>query len=528
MMLARKRLPQVSHGASVPAPIGGLNAKDALANMPETDAVILDNWFPQPSWVEVRRGTTSLATFTGICESVMAYNGTSSSKLFAAVNNSGTRSIYDITAGGAVSVAAVGGVGNTVQAVTNTQYDWVQIGTTGATDYLILANGSDPMLVFDGSTWTVSGITGVTTSTISCVAIYHQRLWMVQKNSLRVWYLAIGAFNGAATSLDLGSLFKLGGYIQTIITISIDNASGANDYIAFVSSMGEVIVYQGTDPSSVSTWFLSAHFRVGRPQGVGRRAWTKVGSDAILICADGFIKLSEALLTDRSQTVNAVSDKIRKAVTDDILAYAGNFGWQVVLYPIGNKILINVPKSSGPLSYQYVMNTLTGAWCTFGKLNSSWNANCFEISGDNLYFGGSGAVYQCDTGTADNGSGIIATAKQAFNYFGNRGQLKHWKFVRPNLTVTGNIALSLTLNVDFDPTLPTNAIPISSGNSAVWNVSLWSTPTYWGDATKVTKPWVSLGGIGYCAAVTARFSGSGVSVQWASTDYMFEPGGLLG
>ena len=46
----------VSVTASVPAPTKGLNAKDALANMSSDYAIILDNWFPEPSSVDVRRG----------------------------------------------------------------------------------------------------------------------------------------------------------------------------------------------------------------------------------------------------------------------------------------------------------------------------------------------------------------------------------------------------------------------------------------------------------------------------------------
>ena len=43
---------------SRPAPIGGWNARDALANMPATDAVTMTNWWPTPGLVTVRNGYT--------------------------------------------------------------------------------------------------------------------------------------------------------------------------------------------------------------------------------------------------------------------------------------------------------------------------------------------------------------------------------------------------------------------------------------------------------------------------------------
>jgi len=44
--------------ASLPAPVGGWNARDSLANMESTDAVILDNLFPTVSSVNLRGGYT--------------------------------------------------------------------------------------------------------------------------------------------------------------------------------------------------------------------------------------------------------------------------------------------------------------------------------------------------------------------------------------------------------------------------------------------------------------------------------------
>jgi hypothetical protein len=43
----------------VPAPVGGLNARDALAAMPETDASVMVNFFPFADRVESRTGSPS-------------------------------------------------------------------------------------------------------------------------------------------------------------------------------------------------------------------------------------------------------------------------------------------------------------------------------------------------------------------------------------------------------------------------------------------------------------------------------------
>ena len=60
--------------ASVPAPIGGWNARDSLGAMSPTDAVQMVNWYPTPSDILLRKGYTKHGTsLTGTVESLMNY-----------------------------------------------------------------------------------------------------------------------------------------------------------------------------------------------------------------------------------------------------------------------------------------------------------------------------------------------------------------------------------------------------------------------------------------------------------------------
>jgi len=523
----------------VPAPVGGLNARDSLAAMPETDAIILDNWFPQPTWVELRGGKVTLATFTGICQTLSAYNAiTGINQLFASVLNGSVGSIYrvDNAGGGSAGSPVVGGAGGTIQAITSTQYDWIQFGTSSA-EVLYLVNGADSPLLFDGTSWqavtstsapySLTGGPSASNSQLNQVVRYKSRLWFVQKGTFNVYYLPQNVFSGALTLLNMASNFQEGGFLQLIATNSVDNSAGLNDYIAFISNLGEVVTFQGYDPASVSTWSEAAHFKIGRPLATGRRAWQKIGSDAVVACADGVVPLSKALVSDRSQPLIAITDKIRSAVNSDARTYPLNFGWQLQLYPFSTKLVLNVPTAANALSYQYVQNTISGAWCTFGKMNSPWNAICFEVMGDSLFYGTVNSVAQCDTGTSDDGSAFLVTAKPAFSYMNEQDLLKLWTQCQPFFQVTGSLTLSITLNVDFSATGPTNTVPISSGNSAIWNVSLWSTPTFWGDATQIIKPWIGLPGLGYSASMQLRANVSGVQAKWQSTNYIYRPGGLF-
>jgi len=58
--------------ASVPAPVGGWNARDSIANMEPLDAVQLINFFPTISNCVLRGGSTNWATgMTGQVQTIM-------------------------------------------------------------------------------------------------------------------------------------------------------------------------------------------------------------------------------------------------------------------------------------------------------------------------------------------------------------------------------------------------------------------------------------------------------------------------
>lgn len=502
----------VVSASSIPAPVGGLNARDAIASMKETDALILDNVFPETSDVRVRNGYTKFATgLPGTVETLMTYSNGAGRKLFAVSNGS----IYDVTAGGAVGAAVVTGL-------TNSRCQHVNVGTAGG-QFLYAVNGVDKPLLYNGTTWTpidatsTPAITGVTSTLFSSVMVSKSRVWFVERASFRVWYLPVSSVGGAASQIDFSPLFKLGGYMVQAVAWTVDNTYSIDEYTAFVSSEGEIAVYKGYDPSNAATWTLSGVFRVGRP--VGNRSFTKVGGDVVMIGADGVFPLSKATKTERSKVEDAISSKIVQLANNDVAAYSGFFGWQVILHPIGNKLIVNVPAPSG--TYQYVMNTITGAWCRF----TGWAANCFELFGDRLMFGGNGYVAWADQGNIDDTSAIPFDIKPAFSYFGSRIN-KKFTMVRPLMQVDGKLNLQIDLNTDFQDRAPMSSPALSQGAVATWNTSPWDT-TSWQSGTRLRADWQSVLGIGYAATLRMRGSTKNQTVILQSTDFVYERGGIL-
>ena len=168
---------QTSSVASIPAPIGGWNARDALADMKPKDAVALENWFPRTAYVEGRGGYTSHATgLTGNGKTLASHNALNGTSKFFAFTDSG---IYDVSSAGAVGASGL--------ARTNGKHQCVNFGD-GTYNYLIGCNGVDGPAYYDGSSWlevtdiTSPALTGVPTTDLIAPIVFKGRLIFIQKD----------------------------------------------------------------------------------------------------------------------------------------------------------------------------------------------------------------------------------------------------------------------------------------------------------------------------------------------------------
>ncbi|MCA3704251.1 MAG: hypothetical protein INF12_14610 [Methylobacterium sp.] len=496
------------------APVGGWNAQDALADMPETDAVILDNWFPQPDKVRIRPGYASWATgMTGNVESLIPYTPLSGTPQMFGFNGT---SAFNVTGSGAVGAAVLTGLADA-------RWQGLNIGTAGGQFLFIWnENGNDTPRTWNGATWASTTITGPTVANIAVAGVHQRRLWVFEKNSLTGWYGAANAIGGAFNSFSLAGIAKLGGSIVGMESWSRDAYAGPVELCVFFTSEGEVIIYSGTDPASAGTWSLLNVFRLGRP--IGSRFTLKAGPELIAITQNGFVPLSTALVTDVSQMDNvAISAKINPAATVNVGATSATFGWQPIIYPRGNMIIFNAPQTTSGQYYQYVANTLTRAWCRFTGIN----AVCWGLLGNNLFFGGTdGRVYRFDDVRSDNGANIAADALQAFSYFKSPGVSKAFKLVEPVFEANGAVVAALNFNVDFKIRQPT-AVAVSSAISAgTWDSVLWDAGIWGGDAD-IYRGWRSAPNYGRAGSLRIRISSNTLNCAWISTNFTWVAGGQL-
>lgn len=510
--------------ATVPAPVGGLNARDSLASMQPTQAVVMDNFFPTSGGLKVRNGWLRYYyDVPAAVETLIKYNSPAGSeKLFAVAGGN----FIDATSGGAYDVGDV-----VAGPFANSRWQYVQMANQFG-DFTVAVNGADTPQKYNGTAWSNCVLTSLEPSfdptTLIHVAQMHRRLWFVEKDSARVWYLPVDEVEGVVKLFDCGEVFPLGGYCQVCTSWSVDTGKGMDDQSIFISSKGNVAVFTGFDPDNAPTDFtLAGVYDIGST--IGRRCTTPYGSDVLILCEAGVVPLTTVLSQSKMLMQPPLSDIIQLQLSRVITQFGNQFGWDLFTSKRHNQLYVNIPDPAS--QYQYVMNTVLDAWCRF----LGYTALCWAELQEEPMFGGPTYVGQAFIGTVDDpnvdtgiGTSIQTMCLQAFSYFGSPSQ-KQWGMARPIFLAGGEPRTSVTFLVDFntiDPQLPLTPFVGADGSSlwdaddALWDVSSWA-------ADSVTwQRWYGLEDIGFAGAILLK-TATVEETAWVSTDFTIIEGGVL-
>lgn len=512
---------QVSSIKAIAAPTNGWVSQDNITMGRAGTALRLDNFFPYPEAVALRGGYSehSVTGETVPVNSLMPYHAPSgSNKMFAVCNDT----IYDVTT--QTSAAT------TVTTLTSSKMQFVNFATSGGT-FLWACNGNDAPVHYNGTAWATPSITGLVSpsaSDIINVNVYKNRLYFCFKNSMKFGYLPVSSIAGACTTYELGGEFSKGGYLVAMATWTKDGGAGTDDRAVFITSEGQVAVFDGSDPSDPDNWSKVGVYNLPRP--IGRRCAIEVGGDVFMITESGIIPLTKSFAIDAASiSATAITSNIQSAMNRAAKSYKANFGWQIIAYPKGTMAILNVPLSEGVQQHQYVMNTVTGAWARF----TGQNASCWALLGDTLYFGGNdGTVYEADVNGTDNGADIIGDLKTYFDFLGNKGVVKDFKMVQPVIYSDGQVTPSVGINVDYDDSPNTGALIAATGGSLLLDGFDLDDEVLPEDRI-ISDKWVTINAKpGRAAAVRMRVAAQGgtlpVFLQVLNFNILYEQGSISG
>lgn len=580
--------------ATLSAPLGGVNTVDAGPAMPPTDCVAAYNFIPAELGLRSRLGhrehalnigavagpVPTLLPFTGskkdgsldrlfACAKDGIYNVTASTDAptrvheFATKDDDsgwGTASVL-VTIGGHFLLYADEAAGNGLHIYSESANLWWQAAETataawapltayalgdrrlnGGNTYVctvagVSAGAGGPagtgIAIVDGAaTWRYApGITGIDPRNVAFVTVWKNRVWLVMRESADAYYLDVGVFAGAASRFAFGNKFQAGGQLAGLWNWTIDGGSGMDDHLVAISTAGDVLVYQGSDPASASSFSLQGSWFVGAVPA-GRRIASSFGGDVLILSLLGILPL-RALISggDLTEPSLYTTGKIRNQFALDAAARKAERAWGLCLHPEDNTLVVLMPDIGATTSRQWAMSIGRKSWWPYRGLPML----CAETWKGKLYFGTSDGRVCINDGYSDDvpygggsGSEIEWALLGSFQEPAG-GRLVQVQFIKPQLLTQGAPpAYECQARYEFDLGEIASAPAASvQGGGAVWDAANWDAAV-WGGGEYVPESRVGgATGIGSSVAVAIRGSSAarvilvGIKVSWEESGRAF-------
>lgn len=540
-----RRKPRTSEMFAFTAARDGWIANQALAQpnakkpdgSPLWGASVLDNMYPSADGPVLMRGSAIYATLGAggsPVRSMFVYSVGANDRLFAATDNA----IYDITTVlspinmliGAGGDDVIGTEDDDILGVSSTDGldvvtgqsggNWisVQFATAGGT-YLRLVNGEDSPLVYDGIDFVDTPLLVFTDApeptdpaNLNYVWAYKQRLFFIMKDTLDAYYLPVDTIGGDLTRLPLGGIFQRGGSLLFGASWSLDagHQGGLSEQCIFVTTEGEVAVFQGANPSSASDWQKVGVYQIGRPRG--NKAWVRDGGDIIIATAIGYVRLSEAIRRELAALgPTAVSYPIETAWNWAVEMRSAP--WSCEIWATKQMAIVAIPTPEGSVPEWFIANVRTGAWAR--RLN--WDALCVIVFRDRLFYGTpQGTVIEASVTGLDQGMAYTGTCVPLFHDLGTPASFKITELVRAVGVTPVPAGVNVSMQVDYVVDLPSPpaALPVPSGSQ--WGNTAWG-GFAWGESStpRPQQRWETRSGAGYAFAPAVQVtSGSLVPLDY--------------
>lgn len=505
MMRARQR---ISKEYPMEPPTGGLNTRDSLDNMPERDAVVLENWTPELGSLRVRGGRREhtdsddiAAHSPGHVESLMVYESGSAKQLLAADGGA----IYNCTSIGAPTDPAL------KTGISTNRFD----STNFEGKLIVVGNGMTPQ-TYDGSTMGDLGITGdgwPRTDVVGCLT-HKNRMYYWIANTQDVWYTALYTPGAAVNKFPLAYVTRKGGRLIRMATWTQDGGAGPDDLAIFIMSSGEILIYRGSSPEAYADWALVGIYDIGVP--LSDRSVVKYGTDLMISTKFDYVFFSDVI---QGKEARRKKTKITGAVKQAVKDYGTNFGWQTIVFNAGKLGIFNVPVTTNAVAKQHVVNLITGAWTTW----TGHNANCWTEFNGKLYFGGTdGKVYEAEYQYDDEGSpiqSIVQTSWNKLKYNSNKsfiGLHEHYR-------VGNAINVSNEFATDYRDFPSQGFPPETSSVGTAWG-SDWGSD--WASGGVTMNDWRLIEGHGRVVSLQKKLQTKQL-VQWFGMTWLYEKGTRL-
>lgn len=373
----------------------------------------------------------------------------------------------------------------------------------------------------------VTPVTGVNPRNLVFGVIWQNRLWCVQRDTAKAWYGGVGAYTGTFTSFVFGARFRAGGPLLGLYNWTIDGGSGVQNSLVAISQAGDVVIYQGTDPSSSSTFGLKGVWSLGAVPA-GRKIATDYGGDVLILTNVGILPLSKLAMGnpvfDRSQYA---TNKIANLFNTLASTYGRTRGWSLRIHPEDNALIVTIPSAGADASTtQLAMSLATRGWSQYRDLpmlsNDAWLGK--------MYFGTADGRVCVNTDYMDDvrlATGFTPTPVQwaflsAFSNLGSQRQKRVSSLAPSIISTTAGVSYDIAARFNYDLT---ELSTVTASDPSGWDSALWDTAV-WGGPYQSNRRVRGASGMGVDVAIAMRGTAA-ARVSIAGVDITFEQGGYL-
>jgi hypothetical protein len=316
---------------------------------------------------------------------------------------------------------------------------------------------------------------------------YRNRLFFIETASMNAWYLDINAVGGVLKPIPLAGAASRGGNLMFGASWSLDAGDGLDEKCLFVTTLGEVLIFTGSNPSDPQNWRQQGRYQLSAPMGMN--AHLQVGGDMLIATVDGIIPLSQAITKDAGQLELAMLTRTIKPLWRNEVAAKRTSPWTVKKWDEYGAIFVAVPGGLPGQQHCLLANNATGAWARF----LGWDATCFlRLRGD-LFFGTqNGTVMQAERTGYDTlwdsftGAHVrrpyVATLVGGWEIFGASANQIVWHQARATFKSAAGEPFQpqLSATVDYVVTIPPAPNPgPDPGVLDVWDQGKWGPDIPW-------------------------------------------------
>lgn len=489
----------------VPVPYKGVDTVSPLSGLNSSYCHYAYNILPGPLGFRTRLGTVEWNNgIPSQPRTIIPYHGKTASadRLFV----TGNAGIYNCSISGAGAAALV--YPFVTPGVTAGYGNFITWTAANGDTFIQYADSANGLLEYSAATgvWAPVGaaITGISALDIRFVTVHKLRVWYITTSSPNAYYLPVAAKAGAATLFQLGVKFPHGGEAAGIYTFSHDSGNGPDDLFLAVGRAGDVVVYQGSDPSSPTTWTSVGSWYVGEvPTGI--RFAHEFGGDVYILSANGFSSMKELFSgLEISGNFESAVGKLTNVFRTRMATEVNTSGWELLHFPAEGVLVVQSPSraNSTDVELHYCLSTTTSGWAFWRGIPS----RTMGVWRNKLYYAKSDGSVWYQLGSRDNvsiaspaGSPVEFSFLCAYSDWEKPGQHKIPGFVRPIFLSESVPEYAVKCSFDYSLLEGTVSGDPAVATGSVWDVALWDVALWGGTQSYATQ--AGVGGVGLAVAV---------------------------